>query len=181
MTTKSVIGQVGAQDSKGFDFDVTVSPTSTLALTLGYGFNDSKIREMAEVKDKALAEAVYGTDPTATKESLNSTKGNWQANIPNQNFYAYGSYTIPRGILKDLEFHLSSSYTGKVYRNTTNSTWFDAYWITDFGLSYLLRNNVHLTFNLNNLFDNHYYNQALGQQLVPSMPRNFQVAISYKL
>ena len=181
MTTKSVIGQVGAQDSKGFDFDVTVSPTSTLALTLGYGLNDSKIREMAEVKDKALAEAVYGTDPTATKESLNSTKGNWQANIPNQNFYAYGSYTIPRGLFKDLEFHLSSSYTGKVYRNTTNSTWFDAYWITDFGMSYLLRNNVHLTFNLNNLFDKAYYNQALGQQLVPSMPRNFQVAISYKL
>ena len=48
-------------------------------------------------------------------------------------------------------------------------------------MSYLLRNNVHLTFNLNNLFDKQYYNQALGQQLVPSMPRNFQVAISYKM
>ena len=128
-----------------------------------------------------MAEAVYGDNPDATKESLNSTQGNWQANIPNQNFYAYGSYTIPRGIFKDLEFHLSSSYTGKVYRNTSNSTWFDPYWITDFGMSYLLRNNVHLTFNLNNLFDKQYYNQALGQQLVPSMPRNFQVAISYKL
>lgn len=181
MTTMRVIGQVGAQDSKGFDFDVTFLPTSTLVLTLGYGFNDSKIREMAEVKDKVLAEAVYGNDPTATKENLNSTQGNWQANIPNQNFYAYGSYTIPRGLFKDLEFHLSSSYTGKVYRNTANSTWFDAYWITDLGMSYLLRNNVHLTFNLNNLFDKQYYNQALGQQLVPSMPRNFQVAISYKM
>ena len=179
--TKRVIGQVGAQDSKGFDFDVTVSPVSSLALTLGYGFNDSKIREMAEVKDKALADAIYGNDPAASKESLNSTKGNWQANVPNQTFYAYGSYTIPRGALKDLEFHLSSSYTGKVYRNTANSSWFDAYWISDLGLSYRLPNNVHLTFNLNNVFDKSYYNQALGQQLVPSMPRNFQVAISYKL
>ena len=26
-----------------------------------------------------------------------------------------------------------------------------------------------------------HYNQALGQQMVPSMPRNFQVAISYTL
>lgn len=181
MVTKRVIGQVGAQDSKGFDFDVTVSPVSSLALTLGYGFNDSKIREMAEVKDKALADAIYGNDPAASKESLNSTKGNWQANVPNQTFYAYGSYTIPRGALKDLEFHLSSSYTGKVYRNTANSSWFDAYWISDLGLSYRLPNNVHLTFNLNNVFDKSYYNQALGQQLVPSMPRNFQVAISYKL
>lgn len=181
MVTKRVIGQVGAQDSKGFDFDVTVSPVSSLALTLGYGFNDSKICEMAEVKDKALADAIYGNDPAASKESLNSTKGNWQANVPNQTFYAYGSYTIPRGVLKDLEFHLSSSYTGKVYRNTANSSWFDAYWISDLGLSYRLPNNVHLTFNLNNVFDKSYYNQALGQQLVPSMPRNFQVAISYKL
>lgn len=181
MVTKRVIGQVGAQDSKGFDFDVTVSPVSSLAFTLGYGFNDSKIREMAEVKDKTLADAIYGNDPAASKESLNSTKGNWQANVPNQTFYAYGSYTIPRGALKDLEFHLSSSYTGKVYRNTANSSWFDAYWISDLGLSYRLPNNVHLTFNLNNVFDKSYYNQALGQQLVPSMPRNFQVAISYKL
>ena len=181
MVTKRVIGQVGAQDSKGFDFDVTVSPVSSLALTLGYGFNDSKIREMAEVKDKALADAIYGNDPAASKESLNSTKGNWQANVPTQTFYAYGSYTIPRGVLKDLEFHLSSSYTGKVYRNTANSSWFDAYWISDLGLSYRLPNNVHLTFNLNNVFDKSYYNQALGQQLVPSMPRNFQVAISYRL
>ena len=86
MTTMRVIGQVGAQDSKGFDFDVTFSPTSTLVLTLGYGFNDSKIREMAEVKDKVLAEAVYGNDPTATKENLNSTQGNWQADSPSQNF-----------------------------------------------------------------------------------------------
>ena len=181
MVTKRVIGQVGAQDSKGFDFDVTVSPVSSLALTLGYGFNDSKIREMAEVKDKTLADAIYGNDPAASKESLNSTKGNWQANVPNQTFYAYGSYTIPRGVLKDLEFHLSSSYTGKVYRNTSNTSWFDAYWISDLGLSYRLPNNVHLTFNLNNVFDKSYYNQALGQQMVPSMPRNFQVAISYKL
>lgn len=181
MVTKRVIGQVGAQDSKGFDFDVTFSPVSSLALTLGYGFNDSKIREMAEVKDKTLAEAIYGNDPTASKESLNSTKGNWQTNVPNQTFYAYGSYTIPRGVLKDLEFHMSSSYTGKVYRNTSNTTWFDAYWISDLGLSYRLPNNVHLTFNLNNVFNKDYYNQALGMQMVPSMPRNFQVAISYKL
>lgn len=54
-------------------------------------------------------------------------------------------------------------------------------WISDLGLSYRLPNNVHLTFNLNNVFNKDYYNQALGMQMVPSMPRNFQVAISYKL
>ena len=180
-TTKTVIGQVGVQDSKGFDFDVTLTPLPTLAFTLGYGFNDSKIREMKEVKDPELANAIYGSDPQATKDQLNSQEGNWQANVPNQTFYTYGSYTIPKGWLKNLEFHLSSSYTGKVYRNTANSTWFNPYWITDFGIAYTLNNHVHLTVNINNLFDKSYYNQALGNQLVPSVPRNFQVALSYTL
>ncbi|WP_251968766.1 TonB-dependent receptor [Parabacteroides sp. AD58] len=177
----TVIGQVGVQDSKGFDFDVTVTPLPTLAFTLGYGFNDSKIRKMKEVKDPELAQAIYGSDAQAAKDKLNSQEGNWQANVPNQTFYAYGSYTIPKGWLKNLEFHISSSYTGKVYRNTANSTWFDPYWITDMGASYTVNNHVHLTVNVNNLFNKSYYNQALGNQLVPSMPRNFQVALSYTL
>lgn len=177
----TVIGQVGVQDSKGFDFDVTVTPLPTLVFTLGYGFNDSKIRKMKEVKDPELAQAIYGSDAQAAKDKLNSQEGNWQANVPNQTFYAYGSYTIPKGWLKNLEFHFSSSYTGKVYRNTANSTWFDPYWITDLGASYTVNNHVHLTVNVNNLFNKSYYNQALGNQLVPSMPRNFQVALSYTL
>ena len=179
--TGRVIGQVGTQDSKGFDFDVTLTPTPTLALTIGYGLNDSKIRRMKEIKDPELAAAVYGNDPQASKDNLNSQEGNWQANVPNQTFYAYGSYTIPRGVFRDLEFHLSSSYTGKVYRDAANSTWFDPYWITDLGASYTINGHTRLTVNINNLFDNSYYNQALGNQLVPSMPRNFQVAISYTL
>lgn len=179
--TGRVIGQVGTQDSKGFDFNVTLTPTPTLALTIGYGLNDSKIRRMKEIKDPELAAAVYGNDPQASKDNLNSQEGNWQANVPNQTFYAYGSYTIPRGVLRDLEFHLSSSYTGKVYRDAANSTWFDPYWITDLGASYTINGHTRLTVNINNLFDNSYYNQALGNQLVPSMPRNFQVAISYTL
>lgn len=177
----TVIGQVGVQDSKGFDFDVTVTPLPTLVFTLGYGFNDSKIRKMKEVKDPELAQAIYGSDAQAAKDKLNSQEGNWQANVPNQTFYAYGSYIIPKGWLKNLEFHFSSSYTGKVFRNTANSTWFDPYWITDLGASYTVNNHVHLTVNVNNLFNKSYYNQALGNQLVPSMPRNFQVALSYTL
>lgn len=180
VTSKNIIGQVGVQDSKGFDFDITVSPVKSLALTFGYGLNDSKIRKMKEVKDPDLAQAIYGSSDDK-KQQLNSQEGNWQANVPVQTFYAYGSYTIPCGVFKNLEFHLSSSYTGKVYRNTANSFWFNPYWVTDFGMSYLLMKNIHLTFNLNNLFDNEYYNQALGMQMVPSMPRNFQVALSYTL
>lgn len=178
---KNIIGQVGVQDSKGFDVEVTVTPVHSLGITVGYSMNESKIREMKEVKDKTLADAIYGSNPDETKENLNSQKGNWQTNIPDQTFYAYGSYTIPKGLFKNLEFHLSTNYTGKVYRNTANSMWFNPYWLTDCGASYTINQNIRLTLNVNNLFNNSYYNQALGNQLVPSMPRNFQVAIAYKL
>ena len=33
----------------------------------------------------------------------------------------------------------------------------------------------------NNLFNKEYCNQALGNQLIPSMPRNFMLSASYTL
>ena len=34
---------------------------------------------------------------------------------------------------------------------------------------------------INNLFNKEYCNQALGNQLIPSMPRNFMLSASYTL
>ena len=49
------------------------------------------------------------------------------------------------------------------------------------GLSYTFQNQVRLTLNVNNICNHSYYNQALGNQLVPSIPRNFQLSLSYTL
>lgn len=181
---QTITGQVGVMDSKGFDLEATLTPTSTLSLTVGYSFTDARIREMKEVKDKELAEIIYGTTEEqvqASKQKLNSTEGNYQTFIPKNTFYAYADYTIPKGIFKNLSFNLSNTYTDKVYRNAANDRWFEGFWLTDLGASYQLPNRMRISVMVNNLFDKSYYNQALGDQLVPSMPRNYQVAISYNL
>lgn len=178
--TMSIVGQLGVMDSKGFDIELNFTPLNTLAFTLGYGYTDARIRDFNEIKDEDLAAIVYDTDNSslATAESL---EGNYQNNVPKNNFYAYGSYTIPKGIFKNLGVNISTSFTDKVYRNTSNTRWFDSYWLTDLGFYYTMKSNIRLSFNINNLFDKDYCNQALGQQLVPSMPRNYLASISYLL
>lgn len=180
-TKMSIIGQVGIMDSKGFDLEATFTPVNSLAFTLGYGYTDSRIRKMKKIKDPELAEIIYSEANKGQLEKSTSLEGNYQNNVPKNTFYAYGSYTIPKGILQNLGFNLSTCYTDKVYRNTANSKWFDSYWITDLGASYLLNHHVRLSVNINNIFSKEYTNQALGDQIVPSMPRNYQVAISYNL
>lgn len=182
VTTKmSIIGQVGVMDSKGFDLEATFTPVNSLAFTLGYGYTDARIRKMKPVKDKELSDIIYSNDNKDQLEKSTSLEGNYQNNVLKNTFYAFGSYTIPKGLLKNLGFNMSTSYTDKVYRSTANTKWFNSYWITDLGASYVLRNHIRLSVNINNLFDKEYTNQALGDQMVPSMPRNYQVAISYNL
>jgi len=79
------------------------------------------------------------------------------------------------------EVNFSTSFQDKVYRNSDNTSSFDAYWLTDLGFSYTLKSNVRLGVNINNLFNKEYCNQALGNQLIPSMPRNFMLSASYTL
>ena len=69
----------------------------------------------------------------------------------------------------------------KVYRNVANSKWFDSYWLTDVGASYPLPAGVRVSVHVNNLFNASYFNQALGDQMVPSMPRNYMVSLAYRM
>lgn len=162
---KNVQGQVGSMDSKGFDIDVTYSPISGLSMTVGYGYTDAKVRNMAN-------NAYMAADAYEGKE---------YQYIPKNTFYAYGDYTVTKGLLKGFGANISVSYQDKLYRNPDNSLYFDSYWITDLGFSYLLKNHVRLGANINNLFNKEYYNQAIGNQLAPSMPRNFLLSVAYTL
>lgn len=162
---KSVLGQVGSMDSKGFDIDITYSPIAGLSMTAGYGYTDAKVREMAN----------------NAYMSTNAYEGKEYPYIPKNTFYAYGDYTVMKGLLKGFGANISVSYQDKLYRNNDNSLYFDSYWITDLGLSYLLKSHVRLGANINNLFNKEYYNQALGNQMTPSMPRNFLLSVSYTL
>lgn len=162
---KKVVGQVGRMDSKGFDIDITWSPVYNLSMSAGYGYTDAKVRDLAN-------------NPYM---QTNASEGKQYAYIPKNTFYAFGAYTVSKGMLKGLGVNLSTSFQDKVYRNSDNTSSFDAYWLTDLGLSYTLKSNVRLGVNVNNLFNKEYCNQALGNQLIPSMPRNFMLSASYTL
>lgn len=169
----TITGQVGSMDSKGFDLECIVTPLPTLSLTAGYGFTDARVRDMNSANDPQYA--AYLTN------GLNSNSGNFQTRVPRNTFYGYGNYTVPKGLFRNLGFLLSVSYTDKVYRDLANAKTYDNYWLTDIGAFYELKSHIRLTVNINNLFDSRYFNQSLGDQMVPSMPRNFEVAVSYNL
>lgn len=158
-----IVGQVGRMDSRGFDAELTWTPVSELMLSTGYAYTNAKVREMADNRWMAG----------------DASKDKQYAYIPQNTFYVLGDYTVSKGWLKDFGANVSVSYQDEVYRNANNSTAFPSYWITDLGFSYKLKNNVRLGVNINNLFDKEYYNQALGNQYVPSMPRNFLLSAQY--
>ncbi len=75
-----------------------------------------------------------------------------------------------------LSYHLG--YTGKVYTTTSNTLSLDPYWLSDIHADYHLnRYNMHITFSLNNLFDQAY--QVVAYRPMPG--RNFNLTIHYQI
>ncbi len=164
VTTKNIVGQVGTMDSKGFDVDITYTPLKELSLTAGYGYTDARTRKMED-------NIYLSSDEMVGKRSTYT---------PENTFYGYADYTFSKGTLAGLNFNMSISYLDKVIKNQSTGVAFPSYWITDLGVQYKLPNGVLVAANINNLFDKEYYNQSLGSQLVPGMPRNYRVSLSYK-
>lgn len=162
---KTVQAQVGTMDSKGFDIDLTYTPINDLLLGAGYGYTDARTRDMAKNDFKDSDDLV----------------GKKNTYVPTNTFYGYGDYYISKGLCKGLGFNLSVTFMDEVLRDASTNLKFPSYWLTDIGASYELKNKVKLSVNINNLFNKEYYDQSLGMQLVPSMPRNYQIAISYNL
>ena len=95
--------------------------------------------------------------------------------VPRTTFYTYVDYTIPRGVLKDLSFHLSGTFTDRIYRNIQNNVYDPSRYIVDAGIYYTIKNNITLACNINNLFNNHYFSSSTRL----AKPRNFIATISY--
>jgi iron complex outermembrane receptor protein len=163
--TKTVYGQVGRSDSKGFELEVQLTPSSDYSLTMGYAYTDARIRDMK--KNEYMIEE--------------ENKGKRLAGIPKNTFFTAGNYQFSEGALKNLGFNFTVSYTDNVYRTISKDVIYPSYWLTDIGVSYLLNNGVRLSVNVNNVFNEKYYNQSLGRQMVPSMPTNSLFTLAYSL
>ena len=108
-----------------------------------------------------------------------ATKGKQYPRIPKNTFFVLGDYTVVKGVLRGFGVNFDVDFQDKVYRNNANSSYFDAYWLANLGFSYRLHNGIRLGLNIKNLFDKEYFNQSLGNQMVPSQPRNYMASLQY--
>ena len=161
VTEYDVVAQIGKEASKGFDFDVTVRPVSTLQIVAGMGWSDyrTKASNMDWLEDSNI-NLDYNEDGTVNLR---------QTGVPRTTFYTYADYTIPKGVLKDLSFHLSGTFTDRIYQNVDDNIYDPARYIVDLGVYYTIKEHITLACNINNLFDNHYF--ASSTRL--AKPRNF--------
>lgn len=169
---KSVVGQIGSTDAKGFELELNINPITAMQFSLGYGYTDAKIRKL-DINTKKLQGEGY-LDPKATFNEDDRLAG-----VPRNTFFGMGNYAIEKGFFKGLGFFCSVTYTDIVYRDLNRSITYPAYWLTDLGASYALENGLKFRVNVNNVFNKKYFNQSLGTQIVPANPTNYMLTIAY--
>lgn len=164
---KTVQAQVGRATSKGFDFDITLHPVTNLQIVGGLGWSD--YRQIASNMDWIPQDADWVTLDEDGKINIRAT------GVPRTTFYTYADYTIPRGILKDFSFHLSGTFTDRIYSSIENNVYDPSRYIVDAGIYYTIKNSITLSCNINNIFNNHYFSSATKL----AKPRNFIATIAY--
>lgn len=160
-TTKSILGQVGTADSRGFDCELIARPVSTLQITAGIGWSDYRLREIRKSDQFS--------------QYKESNKGVRATGVPRTTFYTYADYTIPKGLLQNLSFHLSATFKDKVFRNISDNTYFPSLWLMDGGIFYTIKSHVTVAVNVNNILGKEYFTSMT----VMGKPRNFMASVSY--
>ena len=172
--TKSVVGQVAGSDSKGLEVEVAYTPIANLSLLAGYGYTDARIRKFSFSPERLI-------DDGFMDKGIKMQDGMRLAGIPMNTFYFAASYKFTRGPLQGLGLNATATYMDNVYRDLNKTLIYPAYWDTDLGLSYRLKNGIRLQVNVNNVLDDDKYTQSLGTQIVPRTPRNYLFTIGYSL
>lgn len=162
---KSVRAQIGRAVSKGFDIDFTLRPVPNLQIAGGWGWSDYRL----------IASNLKNIATDADWFDFSETTNVRATGVPRTTFYTYADYTIPRGVLKDLSFHLSGTFTDRIYENVTNNVYFPSNYIVDAGVYYTIRRSITLAVNVYNLFDKDYF----VKMTVPGKPCHFMATVSY--
>ena len=168
IVNKSVRAQVGRQTSKGLDLDLTVRPFTGFQFTSGLAVSD--MRTIASYLDWIPKDATWVTFNEDGSINLRAT------NFPRTTFFTYADYTIPRGALKNLSFHVNGNYTDKRFTNVTNNVYLPATFIVDAGVFYTFSKGITLAANFYNIFDTKYYISATR----PAKPFHYMLTVGFK-
>ncbi len=158
---KTVQAQVGRAVSKGFDIEIIYRPVPNLQIVAGSGWSDYRLKK-SKVNMEEWPDFTETTNVRAT-------------GVPRTTLFAYADYTIQRGVLQNLSFHLSTNYRDKIYRNVNDNLYFPSLWLMDAGVYYTIKRRIRLSFLMNNVLNKEYFikTTTLGK------PRNFTASISY--
>ena len=156
------------------EVEVAYTPTDGLSLLAGYGYTDSRIRKFSFSPER-LIEDGFMDKGTKMQDGMR------QAGIPMNTFYLAAGYTFTRGPLQGLGLNATANYMDNVYRDLNKTLIYGAYWDTDLGIAYRLKNGIRLQVNINNVLDDRTFTQSLGTQITPRTPRSYLFTIGYSL
>ena len=155
--------QLGDEESRGIELDVTGSISPNLSLTANYAFNEVEILDISD--DIALLQL--------------------ENNNPQHTAGFWGKYTITSGIFNNVGIGLGGRYVSESQtidpadNLIENTIRFPSYFTAKAALFYQFQN-MKLSVNVNNIFDERYFIGGLNAgRVFPGAPRNYLATVSY--
>ncbi|BAZ54108.1 ferrichrome iron receptor [Nostoc sp. NIES-4103] len=150
--------QTGEQRSRGIELDITGEIAPGWKIIGGYAYTDARVTE-----------------------DNNIPEGNRINNVPEHAFSLWSTYEIQKGNLQGLGFGLGLFYVGEREADLENSFSLPSYVRTDAALFYR-RNNFRAALNVQNLFDNEYFETAESDlRVFPGAPRTVKFTLGWQL
>ena len=155
--------QLGEEESRGVELDVTGSVSPDLSLTVNYAFNEVEILDASEEVEQLSLE----------NNNPQHTVGFW------------GKYTITSGILDNFSFGLGGRYVSEsqtvdpAENLIENVITFPSYFTAKAAIFYKYKD-LGLALNVNNIFDERYFFGGFNAgRVFPGAPRNYLATVSY--
>ncbi|MBC1225152.1 TonB-dependent siderophore receptor [Nostoc sp. UCD121] len=149
--------QTGEQRSRGIELDITGEIAPGWKIIGGYAYTDAQITE-----------------------DNNLPVGNRINNVPEHAFSLWSTYEIQQGNLQGLGFGLGLFYVGERQGDLDNSFSLPSYLRTDVALFYRI-NNFRAALNLQNLFDNEYFETGESVlRVYPGAPRTVKFTLGWQ-
>lgn len=158
----NVFALIGAERSKGAEFEVDAQLMENWSLIAGYSYIEATVSDDVE--------------------PLNV--GQLLTNVPKHTASLFTRYNLPEGALEGLGFSLGVSYTGKRFGTLPDGLSqrleLPSYVVADFGAYYEM-DHLSLSLLANNIFDEDYLQSASNEfRIQPGAPRSLILSAKYR-
>lgn len=155
----NTVSTVGKQQIKGFELGFAGELTDKWQVFGGYTFMDSSLLETGP--------SYWSKSGTNWRYNDNAAnKGNRFPNTPEHAFSLWSTYKV----LPKLTVGGGAYYMSKVYGDAANTKWVPEYWRADAMATYQVDKNFSVRLNIQNLFDETYYDKAYANHMVGVAP-----------